>query len=577
MDRFEGVRRTFVRVGRRHIVACAGAFGAVVLTLATAPALAASGPPLAPSAVRPATSNPCPVGIVSPYTQFGSCLVEYDYTGSLQTFAVPDGVDSVVIGAVGGTGGSTPNPGFYAAAGTVQATLAVQPGQVFSVLVGEAGGLTDGMSSGAAAYGGGGAGGPDGGGGGGASIIAGPGSTLQMVAGGAGGSIASGAITGGAGGNPVAGGCSPNCETLNGYPGQCSCNNPASTPGGAGTQVAAGAGGSADPGTPNSCPGGATAGTAGSGPASSGAAGAGGTGGNGPITTQEFCFGSGAGGGGGGYYGGGGGGGGSGTIDATSGVSSGGGGSSYENPDLTGTMTGSYYNGAADQPSDGNGLVSIYYSPPTCGAPLSITGGTAKAERDPTSGVLQISLEATINPVEACGSPMLFADGDGTGTAHRDTSVAVEVIGQSTAKATRVDLTTGDSCWVGGRLKLAQGTAKALRTATADVTVLPGPHIDTAKATRSASGLTLDVKVIALPPPACGRATVEIIDGSTIERLSVPQNGGTVTGTAVRLASSVACATRLSLKVVPPDKEAATATAVRITGDPITVIKKCKK
>jgi hypothetical protein len=565
--------------GRRRIVACAGVLGAVVLMVASAPAFAASGRTSLPSTERPATDNPCPVGIVSPYPEYGSCIVEFDYTGSLQMFTVPDGVDSVVIGAVGGTGGSTPSPGFYASAGSVQATLAVQPGQVYSALVGQAGGLTDGMSSGAAAYGGGGAGGPDAGGGGGASIIAGPGATLQMIAGGAGGSIGSGAITGGAGGNPIAG-CSPNCETLTGYPGQCSCDNASSTPGGAGTEVSAGAGGSADAGVPNSCPGGATAGTAGGGPAASGTAGAGGTGGTGPITTQEFCFGSGAGGGGGGYYGGGGGGGGSGTIGPNTGVSSGGGGSSYENPDLTGTKSGPYYNGAALQPSDGNGLVSIYYSPPTCGTPLSISGGTARAERDPTSGVLQISIEATINPVEACGDPMLFADGDGTGTAHRDASVAIEVIGQNTAKATRVDLSAGDSCWIGGRLKIAQGTAKALRTATADVSVLPGPHIDTATAVRSSSGLTLDVKVIALPPPACGRATIEIIDGSTIERLSnaaVAQNGGTVTGTAVRLASSVACATKLSLKVVPPDKEVATATAVRITGDPITVITKCKK
>jgi hypothetical protein len=551
-----------------------------MLCTASVPAIAASRGAGSAHSVG-ATDSPCPVGVVSPFPLIGECAAEYQFTGSLQGFTVPPGVDSVTIGAVGGLGGGNPNPDTFPTPGGVQGTLAVASGDIFSILVAGAGGDTDGTSSGVGGYGGGGAGGPDAGGGGGASVVSGPGATLQEVAGGGGGSADDGNTPGGEGGNPLSGGCSPDCSSLDGLAGICSCSNEASTPGEGGTQMAGGAGGSADIGVGSgTCPAGGTAGTSGVGPASASSPGAGGTGGAAGIEMTP-CGGGAGGGGGGGFYGGGGGGGGAGGADTGSdGLSSGGGGSSYANPDLTDTTESGFYSVPSLQPSGANGLVAIFYTPAGCGGRLSIMAGTATAKRAATSGVLQISLDATINPVATCGLPTLTADGDGTGTAKRSATVAVGVIGQTTAKASRVDLSSGDSCWVGGRLKLGQGMGTAERVVTADVSVLPTPTIDTATATRSPSGLSLDLEVIALPPPICGRATVEIIDGSTVERLSntaIRQVGGTLTGTAVRLASSVDCATRIKLMVDPPDHEYQTARAVRITGDPISVIKACKK
>lgn len=59
----------------------------------------------------------------------------FNYTGSVQTFTVPDGVTSLQIDAYGGRGGRTYSKG-VALGGRVQATLNVTPGQVLNIYVG---------------------------------------------------------------------------------------------------------------------------------------------------------------------------------------------------------------------------------------------------------------------------------------------------------------------------------------------------------------------------------------------------------------------------------------------------------
>ena len=177
---------------------------------------------------------------------------EFTYTGSPQTWTVPDGVTSVTIRAFGGKGGLD-NGGKGA---RIQGTLAVTPGQVLDLNV----------------YDKGGEGGPSAGAGGGGSMVAREGTTL-MIAGGGGGGSYYGSYEGGIGGTSS-------------QPGGNNYYYPsygASVGGGAGTASAPGDGGS-----PNGV----------SGVSHSG--GDGGAGGDIPY---------GGGGGGGGYFGGGGGGG----------------------------------------------------------------------------------------------------------------------------------------------------------------------------------------------------------------------------------------------------------------------------
>lgn len=131
----------------------------------------------------------------------------YGYTGTNQTFTVPDGVSSLTITLKGGQGGlgggdsqGSPTPGGYQ--GVVTGTIAVTPGQVLTIAVGGGGGT--GTSSAGSAPGGtagqnplagydgavGGVAGPEGssggGGGGGAATVLQVGA-VDVVAGGAGG------------------------------------------------------------------------------------------------------------------------------------------------------------------------------------------------------------------------------------------------------------------------------------------------------------------------------------------------------------------------------------------------------
>ena len=124
--------------------------------------------------------------------------VTFDYTGGAQTYTVPAGVHSLSLDVAGASGGrsnnSTNNPNMGGLGARVQATLAVVPGQVLTLLVGEGGGpgspffggFPGGNGGGRGTYGGG----SGGGGGGGASDVRTGAADLTdrlLVAGGGGG------------------------------------------------------------------------------------------------------------------------------------------------------------------------------------------------------------------------------------------------------------------------------------------------------------------------------------------------------------------------------------------------------
>jgi len=102
----------------------------------------------------------------------GITTTTYNYTGSLQTFTVPNGVNSMTIDARGAAGGNVSvscvgNGGLGA---RMSGVVSVTPGQVISILVGQLGG-TNGSDAG----------------GGGGSFVVGPGNTPLVIAGGGGG------------------------------------------------------------------------------------------------------------------------------------------------------------------------------------------------------------------------------------------------------------------------------------------------------------------------------------------------------------------------------------------------------
>ena len=215
--------------------------------------------------------------------------VQFDYTGGLQYWTVPDGVTAALFTLYGGEGGDPCGTGNGGLGGRTIAAISVTPGQVLQIRVGGRGQkgkcLFEGVTA-SGGYNGGAAGQRGGGGGGGASDVRAAGYGLAsrlIVAGGGGGSgvdsggVDEGSVDGGGGG---------------GEEGQTGLYGGAL--GGAGTQLS---GGSAGGGPVGFGPGGneGEAGTIGNG----GGGAAGGTQGGG----------TGGGGGGGGWYGGGGGGG----------------------------------------------------------------------------------------------------------------------------------------------------------------------------------------------------------------------------------------------------------------------------
>jgi hypothetical protein len=252
------------------------------------------------------TTNPLLLMESLPITS-SSVTQNFTTPTSSGSFTVPAGVTSLTVtlnGAGGGNGYFGANGG---SGGTVTGTLAVTPGQVLTIVVGQGG-----STGGSATIGGGGAQGNSyASSGGGRSAIRLGGSDI-VAAGGGGGSGSAGSVHGGAGG----GGTNTS--------GAAGTNGNSAIGGGGGTTSAGGTGGQ----------------SAGNGSL--------GTGGNG-----------GGGGGGGGYYGGGGGG----TYGS---VAAGGGGSAFYTGELTnvggsqgGAGNGAIYPGG----SAGNGSVTIIYTP----------------------------------------------------------------------------------------------------------------------------------------------------------------------------------------------------------------------
>ena len=245
----------------------------------------------------------------------------FSYTGSVQTFVVPQGVfqiSATLEGAQGGQG----TKGGSGLGGEVTGVLSVQPGDVLYVYVGGQGsngnGATGGFNGGADGGGGNDCGNYGGGGGGGASDLRttqGDLNSRVIVAGGGGGGGANGnngqGLTGGYGGDEIGGAGSPSGSGCNGS-------------GQGGTQTAGGARGQWGCATCDS---------------TDGSFGSGGNGNN-----NSGCGGcQGGGGGGGGWYGGGGG-----------GLGAGGGGSSYIDPTVV--ISGvSHTQGA----TSGDGFVTI--------------------------------------------------------------------------------------------------------------------------------------------------------------------------------------------------------------------------
>ncbi len=136
----------------------------------------------------------------------------FNYTGSAQTYTVPAGITRLGVTAAGGAGGRVSTLQLRSLGALVQATIAVVPGEVLTVTVGEVG--TDGRN--APAFNGGGLGGYGAGGGGGATDLRRTGAATGdyltarnalLVAGGAGGTdwINSPTPQGGAGGTPLGG------------------------------------------------------------------------------------------------------------------------------------------------------------------------------------------------------------------------------------------------------------------------------------------------------------------------------------------------------------------------------------
>jgi len=181
----------------------------------------------------------------------------YSYTGTVQTYTAGPGVISIGVDCRGAQGGSYPSFGVGGSGGRVQCTLAVTPGELLYVYVGQVG--TDGaccggpipaggLNSGGGANGGNGSNSDGGSAGGAASDVrlisgntfAALNSRLVTAGGGGGGAFDCSSDNGGSGGNTT-GGLGTDCSTYT-----------AAFEGGPGTPTAGGAAGSsgASSGTP---------------------------------------------------------------------------------------------------------------------------------------------------------------------------------------------------------------------------------------------------------------------------------------------------------------------------------------
>jgi hypothetical protein len=291
----------------------------------------------------------------------------YNFTGGIQTFTVPCGVDSVFIqtwGAQGGSGdqgGGPSNGGTGGLGGYAEGWLMVNPGDVLNIFVGGQGATPTGGFNG-----GGNGGTQNAGGGGGASDVRTNGTAEAnrvITAGGGGGGGRGGCDEGaGIGGDGGNGGPGSGGVGVNGFDSpQTSSSGPAG--GGFGGNFGSVQGGSGGAGI-------GCAGFLGS-PGYSTSTGSGASGGSGQsccCTTSNSI--PGGGGGGGGQIGGGGGGGGSAGTTGCSGNSKGGGGGGGGGSSYTGGVAHGVINTGIHP---GDGVVTISYAPATPAA-ANITG-----------------------------------------------------------------------------------------------------------------------------------------------------------------------------------------------------------
>lgn len=209
-----------------------------------------SGLVVAAGIVLVSVAVPAPAQAVSPCTPtsgWDTCVV-YDYTGADQVYEVPAGVTTIQVavwGAAGAGGGDAAAGGGFSVG-----TLAVTPGEDFTVVVGQGGVRTSTVDT----YGGGGAGGTGlrdavpgpswtiGGSGGGMSALfaGGYGVDAVLVAGGSGG-VAPTRSIGSGGGGGAAGGVITDGENASGAGGGASAGGTAGDNGVCVTAAAAGA------------------------------------------------------------------------------------------------------------------------------------------------------------------------------------------------------------------------------------------------------------------------------------------------------------------------------------------------
>ena len=294
---------------------------------------------------------------VSGQAQAATVTDTFKATHGAQSWTVPPGVTSVTFDVYGAAGepaegqevGTSPTPGGTGA--HVQATLAVTPGQVFEIVVGDHDGFNGGGTPGLALQ-------PvnQGGGGGGASDVRAGACATSLTC-----DLSSRILVGGGGGGGGGLGISVESGSPNSVDGGAGGNAGATGRAGTGERGAGGGGGGGAGGS-------ATGGSAGTGgtatggdrntPGIPGVAGMLGQGGAGGGNRRAGT--AGGGGGGGGYYGGGGGGEGGATVrdvDADEGGGGGGGGgSSFVGPGAVGGMV------AGNTGPNGDGLVQITYA-----------------------------------------------------------------------------------------------------------------------------------------------------------------------------------------------------------------------
>jgi hypothetical protein len=336
--------------------------------------------------------------------------VTFSYTGAAQTFAVPAGVSSVHVVAIGALGGDNGTASVAGGLGQeIQGDLSVTAGSTLTVLVGGEGGNATRTVGGAGGFNGGAAGGPGfgstngsgGGGGGGASEVDASNATRLLVAagGGGGGSDGNTARSGGAGGNAGAAGASGTMPVDNGGGG------------GAGTPSAGGTSGQ-------------YLGTDGCG--ANGVAGSAGSGGAGASGLQAVGLGGGGGGGGGGLFGGGGG---SGTD--CGGASGGGGGGSSLVP-----------SGASPvQPTTSTELprVTITYSgpPPTASSSTQSLSFGSQAQSTVSPG-------QAVTITDTGSAPLIVSGVSFEGASADDFFVAMSTCGGQVARTATLEVISND-------------------------------------------------------------------------------------------------------------------------------------